>query len=160
MTSPLIPVPRAAGDHLPADETPAFDWGLVETALTRTTDARDGFQRMQELAEPGFAPTVARFLDLHRRHSDRIARLMAEAGRVPDADGSLMGRVNRLVVSARALVDRIDADTLPQIVSGETHVLEAYDAALAGAAPQGVRDELAALRDDLADLLATVSPPG
>jgi uncharacterized protein (TIGR02284 family) len=101
---------------------------------------------------------VAAFRDLHHRHGAELTRLLAEAGRPVDSDGSMMGTVNRLVVGTRALVDDIDADVLKQIHSGEEHVLEAYGEALAADLPQDIRDRLDAQHRELTALLADHPP--
>lgn len=169
MTStPLVPpLPLAAGALAPQprpDGTPDIlsgpdhDWDALAAARTRTLDALAGFEKMAELAEPDFRPTVARFLDLHRRHGDELTRLMSDAGHPPQDNGSLMGSVNRLVVATRALFDDIDADILARIRSGEDHVLAAYDTALEARLPAAVASRLAVLRDELRQLLAATCP--
>lgn len=129
------------------------DWDLVAAARTRTLDALAGFDKMAEHAEPEFAPTVAAFRDLHRRHADALTRILADAGHPPADDGSIMGTVNRLVVATRALFDEIDRDVLSPIRSGEEHVVTAYDEALGSDLPEEVREELVEMRAELAEML-------
>lgn len=169
-TFPLVPplVPAEAplsatgGSATDAGFGPAGDpdWTTVSDALGRTLDAREGFEKMAELAEPDFRPTVQRFLDLHTRHGEELARLLADAGVSFDAGGSIMGRVNRMVVTARALSDDIDADVLHQIHSGEAHVVAAYETALQARLPEAAHRRVARLLDELNRLLAGTRPKG
>lgn len=157
--SPLVPpVALASQDNQQQDPDralgPAVDWQPVQDALTLTTDALTGFERMAELAEPEFVPTVRRYVDLHRRHAETLSRLLADMGMAPDADGSFMGTVNRTVVSARSLFDKIDADVLDQIRSGEDHIVSAYQDALETPLPPAARDRLTALLHELRQLVA------
>jgi uncharacterized protein (TIGR02284 family) len=161
---PIVPpaIPAATEADLVARDHTAHvgpeGWDLVEAARTATLDALAGYDKMAEHAVPEFAPVVAAFRDLHHRHGAELTRLLAEAGRPVDSDGSMMGTVNRLVVGTRALVDDIDADVLKQIHSGEEHVLEAYGEALAADLPQDIRDRLDAQHRELTALLADHPP--
>jgi uncharacterized protein (TIGR02284 family) len=141
-----------------ASSVPRRDgWGAVAAARTRTLDALAGFEKMVELAQPEFAPTVMAFRDLHDRHANSFTRMLTDAGHPPADEGSMMGTVNRVVVATRALFDEIDADVLSQIRSGEEHVLAAYDEALEGDLPADVQDQLVDLRSELAKLLDVVT---
>lgn len=141
--------PHAPAPHAPASETVDAAYAALETALTRTTDARAGFETMVDRAEPSFRPVAERFRALHARHAERLARMLTDAGRAPDTDGSLMGTVNRAVVATRAMFDEIDADVVPQIVSGESHVLDAYRDALDAPLPAPEHEALASLLAEL-----------
>ncbi|NJM84017.1 MAG: DUF2383 domain-containing protein [Tabrizicola sp.] len=148
---PADPALSAGGDA--ADQTGAqpVDWEGLAEARTRTLDAREGFAKMAEHAEPEFAPTVARYFELHSRHAERLRRILEDAGVAMDAEPSLMGTVNRLVVATRAMFDEIDADVLKQIHSGEKHVLAAYEGAQDMTLPGEVHD---CLSDMIAELRA------
>lgn len=150
--SPSAPNPQPNGG--------AAGWDAVSTARTRTLDALAGFDKMAEHAEPGFAPIVAAFRDMHRRHGDLLTRLLADAGLAPDGEGSVMGTVNRMVVATRAFFDDIDADVLDQIHSGEENVVRAYQDALRADVPQDVRDHLSQMLVELNGLLADTRPIG
>jgi uncharacterized protein (TIGR02284 family) len=162
-----LPLPGIAPADTVATEQPHATPGMVPppsgyaalaVALTRTLDARAGFQKMAEHAEPDFAPIVEAYLDLHTRHGETLTRLLAEAGHNPDDEGSLMGTVNRLVVATRAIFDDIDADILAEIHSGEAHVVAAFQDALSGQLPDAVRTEVAELLAELNALLADTRP--
>lgn len=150
--APIIPV-----DQDPSDARSSA-WEKVADARTRTLDAKEGFQKMAEHAEPAFAPIVEAFLDLHTRHGDQLTRLLADAGVAPQDDGSFMGTVNRMVVATRAFFDDIDADVLRQIHSGEEHVLRAYDEAMSSDIPAEARSTLSQLSAELKALLADTRP--
>ncbi len=113
---------------LPGDGADSLAW-----LHTRTVDALAGYEMMADKAEPEFRAVAEEFRDLHRGHAAALAEMLVQAGRTPDTDGSFMATVNRAVVGLRALFDRIDADVLARIRSGEQHVLRAFDDAVAEA---------------------------
>lgn len=116
---------------------------------TRIVDAKAGFDVMVDKAEPEFRDVATSFRDMHARHAEQIARLLH--GHV-DADGSLMGTVNKAMVSIRALFDEIDEDVMDQVRNGEAQVLSAFREAEANsAAPHEA--QLIAMRAELEDLL-------
>ena len=155
----LMPAERARADENVAVEPPhPLDWEGVAAARTRTLDAGEGFAKMAEHAEPEFAPTVARYYELHLRHAERLTRILEDAGVSKDPDPSLMGTVNRLVVAARAVVDAINDDVLKQIRSGEQYVLDAYDDARDDSLPDEVRQCLSEMRAELQALLDETCP--
>lgn len=124
------------------------------TALhTRIVDSRTGFEKMLETAEPEFRPTVQRFHDLHTRHADLIAGMLATIGYMVDAEGSLMGSINRAVVAVRSFFDDVDADLMTAIRDGEDHVLSAFAEAIAHPLPQDDVVKLSEMRDELVALL-------
>ncbi|MCE6949717.1 PA2169 family four-helix-bundle protein [Cereibacter sphaeroides] len=119
----------------------------------RTIDVLAGFETMVDKAEPDFRPLAERFRGLHQRHAGQIAALLAAAGREADADGTFMSTVNRAVVSMRSLVDDIDEDILKQVESGEQHVVDAFDEALAQPQSPEAKGRLAEMRQELVSLL-------
>ncbi len=121
---------------------------------TRTVDALAGYETMVEKAEPSFRPTAEQFRTLHADHAVRLARLLSDLGATPDQDGSFMATVNKVVVSARAFFDEIDADVMDSIRSGEAHVIDAFSDALHAGLPQHVQSPVAEMRDELSGLLA------
>jgi hypothetical protein len=164
-TIPLMPAQGAVLTGALAPDTPhpappgaQADWSAVAAAHTRTVDAREGFAKMLDLAEPGFRPVVQRYLDLHTRHAGAFARILGDAGIPPDASGSFMALVNRAVIATRALFDQIDADLLAQIRSGEEHVARAYAEAQMADLPTPVRDEIAQMTHELEALIADTAP--
>jgi hypothetical protein len=157
MTTNPSAMPFAA-DRDPLGQDRPADWSAVESAQTRTLDALAGFEKMAEYAEPGFAPIVEAFRDLHQRHGDRLTRILSDAGHALGSEGSLMGTVNRAVVATRAVFDDIDEDVLKQIHSGEQNVVAAYQDALGAGLPQGSRDEIARMLSELEALLDDTRP--
>jgi hypothetical protein len=125
----------------------------IATLHTRSVDALTGYAKMVEKAEPAFRPVADAFRSLHARHADGLARMLADHGHAPDKDGSFMGMVNRTVVSLRAMFDTIDNDVLTAVHNGETHVLDAFDAALATALPAADATQLGDMRTGLINLL-------
>lgn len=162
MTSipPFSPVINSTltGDDTTATAPVSESWDTVATARTRTLDALAGFEKMAEHAEPHFAPIVAAFIELHRRHGDALTRLLADNGVALDEGGSIMGTVNRVVVATRALFDEIDEDVLTQIHSGEEHVMDAYQEAIAADLPEAARQELATMLVELREILQDTRP--
>ncbi len=125
----------------------------MQSLLTRTIDAEAGFQKMAQKAEPSFLPVVERFRALHDRHAIAIATMLSSHGRTADRDGSLMGDVNKAVVSLRAIFDRIDSSSFSAIADGENYVLGAFDEAVQHALPIDDASALQAMKAELQRLL-------
>lgn len=119
----------------------------------RTVDTIEGYRTMVEKAEPSFVSAAERFLELHERHAEALSRLLIAEGRGGEADGTLMGTVNRAVVTVRSFFDDIDEDVMDQVRSGEDWVLKAFDAAIAEHQATPIGEELATMRGELASLL-------
>ncbi len=128
-------------------------------ALTASQDARTGFEKMVEKAEPEFRPVVQRFSALHADHDNRLAAILRRHGQTPDADGSFQGTINKVVVSARSLFDDIDADVMESVRDGEDAVCEAYARAADASVDANDRAELRAMRNEVQTLLAQTIPP-
>lgn len=143
-----------SGPFPPASDAMDAAYGAVEKALNRTKDALSGFETMVEKAEPAFRPVAERFRALHARHVAALSRLLTDAGRTPDTDGTLMGTVNRAVVATRAFFDRIDTDVLAQVFSGEENVIAAYRDALDAPLSSPEHDVLTGLLGELQTLVA------
>ncbi len=150
------------------DAQPQFHGTLALDALSalhqRNLDALAGYETMLEKAEPGFRPVVERYRDLHARHVAELATIMIRSGLQPDDSASVMGVINKVVVTLRSAFDSIDSDVLRQIHSGEGHVLEAYDELFRVAlvhdglsAPD--LDRIEVMRSELTALLAATRPP-
>lgn len=131
-----------------------INWDAVAKAHVRTVDAAAGFDKMVEKAEPRFRPVAERFLALHQRHAMILAQMLAEAGQVPDTDGSFMGTVNRAVISTRALFDEVDEDTMDEVRRGEKTIVRAYEEALEQPLPKHMSDAVAQMLSELNDMLA------
>ena len=125
----------------------------IQTALTRSVDARAGFETMVKKAEPELLPIARQFHDTHDQHAKQLSSLFAMHGRDPDADGSLMSTVNTAVVSARALFDEIDGDVMDNVRSGETHVLNALAEAAERVGDTQRENEIRAMIGDINALL-------
>lgn len=145
MKTPETPPPSAVSPTEVVDALVALH--------TRTVDALAGYEKMVEKAEPEFRPVARQFRDLHSRHATRLAALLRSLGAQVDEDGSFMARVNRTVVSLRALFDEIDADVMDNIRNGEEHVLHAFEAALASGPTQDYHSDLMDMREEVLRLL-------
>lgn len=130
------PTGRTSNDHL-------------RDLFTRIVDAKAGFDIMVDKAEPDFRDVAVSFRDMHARHAEVVADMLH--GNV-DVDGSIMGTVNKAVVSLRAWFDEIDEDIMDQVRHGEAHVIDAYRTAEAHASGPD-QSRLIALRAELEDLL-------
>jgi Domain of unknown function (DUF2383) len=139
----------------PLAETEAHRDGSALAALyDRTIDSVKGYTKMVEKAEPSFRDTAERFRALHAGQATAIARLLAESGVAVDAEGTVMGTVNKAVVTFRAFFDDIDEDVMDQVRSGEDWVLKSFDEAIAEQAGGGHSAALREMRAELTDLLA------
>jgi len=139
--------------QLPEGAEPDRLRDALQHLLTRVIDARDGHDAMLKRAEPKIAPLIRKFREEHHQHAERITALLAAVGGKPDATGSLMGNVNKAVVSLRALFDDLDDDVLGQVADGEDNVLEAFDDAMSEASEGRHREDLARMRAELEALV-------
>jgi hypothetical protein len=120
---------------------------------TRLRDTIDGFDTILDKAEPEFRPVAADFRALHIRQAGAVASMLEQDGHDPAQDGSMFGTVNKAVVTVRSWFDDISVNIMDQVVSGEKHVLEAYDTALPRATDPERRRILSEDRADLVALL-------
>jgi hypothetical protein len=153
MASPIAPHPNV-DPMTPQESTDGSgDVKAVQKALTRTIDALAGYDKMLPEAEPEVAPILRKLRETHHTHSQHLSAMIVALGGTPDGNGSIMGRVNKTVVSARAFFDEIDDDALERVIEGEEYVTDAFDEA-AGALPEGRhRNEIVQLRAELEELL-------
>lgn len=141
----------------PRDSADADMIDALSRLHTRTVDARQGYETMLAKAEPEFRPVVQQFHDLHSRQATDLARIITALGGAPDPEGSLMGTVNRTVVSLRAVFDEIDEDVMDAIRDGEERLLEAFDTALSTGPAQAWHGDVKDMREALLRLLAATS---
>jgi uncharacterized protein (TIGR02284 family) len=146
---PIVP-PVSLMD--PRDDAESEPEALV-ALYDRTVDSVNGYTKMVEKAEPSFRDTAESFRALHANHAQVLARILADLGFEADADGTLMGAINRAVVSFRSFFDDIDEDVMDQVRSGEDWVLKAFDDAIAEQ-DTGVAEKLRHMRAELTALLA------
>ncbi len=133
---------------------------IVETladALTASQDAKTGFDKMVEKAEPEFRPVVKQFSQLHADHNHRLAALLRRHGETPDTDGSFQGTINKVVVATRAFFDEIDGDVMDNIRDGEDNVCDKYVKAAAISVDANDRAELQAMHNEIKALMARTS---
>ena len=127
--------------------------GALQDLLTQTIDARAGYDRMHEKAEPDFRMVVQKFRTTHAQHAERIAAMITAIGGTPDTEGGIMSSVNKAVVSIRAIFDEIDEDVMDAIRDGERRILKEFDDALEVVEHEHHRKELLAMRDEISVLL-------
>ncbi|MDU8911371.1 DUF2383 domain-containing protein [Aestuariicoccus sp. MJ-SS9] len=125
----------------------------LQALLTRSVDAQAGFDRMEELAKPEAREIVGLFRATHRRQIARVADLITELGGTPDKRPGILGRINRTVVTARALLARIDGNVLRSVRHGEEYVLCAFDRAIAISRGTSHGAELVAMQKELMQLM-------
>ena len=147
-------VPTVQDDSVDDGRFSQFDLQTLSDLHDLTIDAASGYATMVEKAEPGFRTTAARFHALHTQQAGELARLLSDIGGTVNIDGTLMGTVNKAVVTVRSWFDDIDADVMDQVRRGEDHILSAFDAALASHLPDGHRAALGDMRDAVTGLLA------
>ncbi|WP_322893334.1 MULTISPECIES: DUF2383 domain-containing protein [unclassified Yoonia] len=99
---------------------------LIAKVYTSVLDTISGFDKLVEKAEPSFKPAAQEFLTMHSRHEGVLAAYLAQAGRVPDDDGSFFGTINRAVIEARSWFEDVDRDVMDRVAEGEEQVLETY----------------------------------
>lgn len=143
-----IPVVPGGAD----DEARRID--ALQALLTRTLDARAGYDTMLPKAEAEIVQILKKLREEHHQHGDRIAAMILAHGGDPDTSGSLMSEVNKAVVSLRALFDDLDEDVLDSVADGEGHVLNAFDAAIAEVGTPREIEELTEMRRAIAELVA------
>ena len=133
----------------PEDPKTAMPNDHLRALYRQIVDAKAGFDVMIDKAAPGFVDMAASFRDTHARHAEALASMLH--GYV-DEDGSLMGTINKAVVTMRSFFDEIDEDVMDQVRNGEKSVLEAFrDAEENCAAPHEAK--LIAMRAALEDPL-------
>ncbi len=136
--------PKLASDaDSPADATTGPPQDPKEEGLdrlaevhTRVLDTLDGFDKLQEKAEPEFKPIALAFQQMHKGHERDLSDALVTAGREPEQDGSFFGGINRAMIEIRSWFEDVTADVMDRVREGEKHVLDAY--ADARAAPQSV----------------------
>lgn len=154
MTMPDMSI-TPADPGLPVDEVQ-----FLADLDTRLIDTIRGLETVQEKAERSFLPVAGAFHQLHERQRATLARMLLARGHDPDANGSILGTVNSVVVTVRSWFDNIDAGILESLIDGEQHVLDAYDAAIENLRDPGDRAVLTQDRDALRALLKTHATGG
>lgn len=118
-------------DELEGHDTTDKGLDRIEEVRTRVIDTIDGFGKIVERAEPEFLEIANTFLSMHQCHERVLSDFMRQSGRDTGKGGSFFGTVNRSLIEARSWFDHVDDTMLDSIISGEKHVLEAYEQALA-----------------------------
>jgi hypothetical protein len=125
--------------------------GVLAELHTRLLDTIAGLDKIIELAEPEFARIAGDFRALHVRQSEAVSAMLSRDGHDPAQDGSIFGRVNRMAVAVRAWFDDISTHLMDELIEGEKHVLEGFDAVIDACDDEDRRRQLG---DERAALLA------
>ena len=114
------PGPRGGDEH-----------ARLQDLHTRLVDTVAGYDKLVEKSEPEFVGIAEEFRDLHRTQAERVLAMLHGLGGEPDAEGSMMGTVNRAVVEVRSWFDDIGHTVIDALVDGEKRVLEDFKTAKA-----------------------------
>lgn len=124
----------------------------------RSVDALTGYHKMVEKAEPSFRTVPEEFRALHAIQAERLARMLVERGCQVEPNGTILGTMNAVAVSMRALFETIDEGMLGSIQAGEIGVLAAFDTAIAADLGPANKLALVEMRADLVALLERYVP--
>lgn len=95
---------------------------------TTIVDAVKGYDDAAEIAKRDQVGTLCTELKrTHMAHAHDIAGLLLERGERPDADGSYMSVVHKIVLNARFMITADEESLLPGLRDGEKRLLEVYD---------------------------------
>jgi hypothetical protein len=135
---------------------PTLNEELTDAALDavaevhlRSVHALAGVGRMADHGGPG--SVADRLREIHMRQARTLTELLLSGGRTPDSEGSFVptaGRAQKPASGAR------HGDAAHGIRTEEEGVLGAYDAALSQPMPESEHIRLAAMRDELKELVA------
>ncbi len=101
-------------------------------------DAAKGYGEGLKLTEePAIAAIFSDLRDLHSGHAREIAEHLRRGRDTPE-DGSFMAVVHKAVMTARALVNRLDESVVPGIRDGEERILRAYRSTIDNLGPDCV----------------------
>ena len=120
----------------------------------QTMDCLKGYVKMVQKAEPSFRDTSMKFRAPHACHAGERAQIFFDLGQVIAADGSIMGTVNKAVVTFRAFFDDTDEDVTDQVRSGEGWVLKTFNNAVVEQTTAMPPSRPRQMQAELTDLLA------
>jgi uncharacterized protein (TIGR02284 family) len=100
----------------------------LSTLYTTVVDAVKGYDEAAKITRRDKIGTLcAELRQTHMGHAHDIAGLLLERGERPDADGSYMSVVHKLVLNARFMITADEESLLPGLRDGEKRLLEVYD---------------------------------
>jgi Domain of unknown function (DUF2383) len=102
----------------------------VTDVQTSIIDAVNGYERMLDKAEVEFRGTIRNLIEQHQSDERALRQVLDRAGAASQNNGSFMTNVHQTVVTVRSWFDDIDADLIPQIISGEERIIDLYDQAI------------------------------
>ncbi|MCC6001310.1 MAG: DUF2383 domain-containing protein [Pararhodobacter sp.] len=155
-----IPVPPPGAAAIPGGPEPRPDDEIARLAdlHTRLIDTLDGYDKAAEKAEPEFLGVVEEFRALHQGHARVVMAMLSALGHDPEADGSVIGTVNRAVIEVRSWFTEIGHNIMDGIADGEKRVLGDMEAAIAAATSIERRAALDQMRGDTITLLQRHAP--
>jgi uncharacterized protein (TIGR02284 family) len=87
----------------------------------------------KDASSSALAPIFREMIDLRGKAHAEIHRTLLSLGEKPDDSGSFMATVHRIAIDTRALITGLN-EAIPSFISGEEHVIGAYDEALEASA--------------------------
>jgi len=103
---------------------------------TSLVDAVSGYREgLKDAHGKGLTPLFTELIALHRAAADAVAAQLMAIGAPVDDHGSLMGTFDRAVMKITSLHTALDDKIIPNLVSGEHHVLHHYDQAIEATSP-------------------------
>jgi uncharacterized protein (TIGR02284 family) len=114
-------------------------------------DARNGYKDASQDADgAALRPLFNTMHSLHGKHVDELGGILSALGAQPEGSGSLMGVVNRTLVSIRSLFGGLDQTVIPGLIDGEERIVVSYNDALSSLdLTAGNREILTRHRDDI-----------
>ena len=95
---------------------------------TTVVDAVKGYDEAAKITKRDQVGTLCAGLKkTHMGHAHDIAGLLLERGERPDADGSYMSVVHKIVLNAHFMITADEESLLPGLRDGEKRLLEVYD---------------------------------
>jgi uncharacterized protein (TIGR02284 family) len=127
----------------------------LKSLHTVLIDSKNGYQEALVDAEGrGMSQLFHDMIELRGRDADEIANILTTLGEVPNDKGSFMTKVNRAVISLRALFGELDERILPGLIDGEKRISGYYDEALDTAGSSVDREVLTRQRQNLHKVIA------
>jgi uncharacterized protein (TIGR02284 family) len=106
----------------------------LQKMYTTLVDSLKGYvEALKDSDGAGMTQVFRDMISLRTRHRSELAAAIRMAGGTVDETTSFMGTVHKTVVGIRAAVVGLDQSALPAFVSGEQHIVSAYDAAIKSA---------------------------
>lgn len=133
--------------------TESFDWDKLVRALYRSSDARDRFGKLADIARPPVAGAAARYHEVHSRHAECFTRLLDDAAVAGGLTGSISPGANLDDNWLQVMSGAADATSFARCQALEALVIAAYEDVLEANPPPEVADKVGFLLRELQLLL-------